>query len=261
MESMNMNIKVDNYQIKVSNSFNEFRANEEFCDVTLACDDDDQIEAHKVILSASSSFFRNILRKNKHSHPFLYLRGISKTDLLNVIDFIYFGEASIAQDDFKRFMSIAEDLKLVGLSENVSLSESDFTSPVDESNLSLEADLNEPELKEISCPKNASEKKYDILDVEPKNENYLNSGQMTTIQNALDKYLEDELNKDVSKDTNRNINYKDLITKDGKKFICNNCGKVSTDRSNLRKHVRKHITVSKIEIYQNLYLLIYNFRR
>ena len=121
MEPMNMNIKVDNYQIKVSNSFGEFRANEDFCDVTLACDDNEQIEAHKVILSASSSFFKNILKKNSHSHPLLYLRGITRTDLLNVIDFIYHGEASIAQEDFKRFMSIAEDLKLVGLSENTSL--------------------------------------------------------------------------------------------------------------------------------------------
>ena len=42
--------------------------NEEFLDVTIACDDD-QIDAHKLILSASSTFFKNILKRNPHSHP------------------------------------------------------------------------------------------------------------------------------------------------------------------------------------------------
>ena len=104
MEPMTMNIRVDDYQAKVSNSFSEFRGNEEFCDVTLASDDGDQIEAHKVILSASSSFFKNVFKKSNHSHPLLYLRGISRKDLLKVIDFVYLGETSIAQDDFKRFL-------------------------------------------------------------------------------------------------------------------------------------------------------------
>ena len=33
--------------------------------------DGHQIEAHKVILAASSPFFQAILMKNKHSHPLI----------------------------------------------------------------------------------------------------------------------------------------------------------------------------------------------
>ena len=33
--------------------------------------DGHQIEAHKVILAASSPFFQAILKKNKHSHPLI----------------------------------------------------------------------------------------------------------------------------------------------------------------------------------------------
>jgi len=44
--------------------------NEDFLDVTIACDDD-QIDAHKVVLSAASPFFQNILKRNPHSHPLL----------------------------------------------------------------------------------------------------------------------------------------------------------------------------------------------
>ena len=39
-------------------SFQQLREDEELLDVTLACEDE-TIEAHKVVLSACSSFFRN----------------------------------------------------------------------------------------------------------------------------------------------------------------------------------------------------------
>ena len=65
--------------------------NEDFLDVTIACDDD-QIDAHKVILSAASPFFQKILKRNPHSHPLIYLRGTAKKDVQSLLDFIYSGE-------------------------------------------------------------------------------------------------------------------------------------------------------------------------
>ena len=56
-------------------NFKSLWENDDFLDVTLVCDDDDQIGAHKVILSAASTFFKNIFKRNQHSHPLLYLRG------------------------------------------------------------------------------------------------------------------------------------------------------------------------------------------
>ena len=44
----------------------------DFLDVTLASEDRKQIEAHKVILTVSSPFFQNLLKKNKHPHPLIY---------------------------------------------------------------------------------------------------------------------------------------------------------------------------------------------
>ena len=57
-----------------TSALNSLWKNENFLDVTIACDDD-QIDAHKVILSASSPFFQNILNRNPHSHPLLYPSG------------------------------------------------------------------------------------------------------------------------------------------------------------------------------------------
>merc|ERR1712202_54678 len=92
-------LKWNQFQENVSHSFRELRDNNDFFDVTLACEDDQQIEAHKVVLSACSPFFRNILKKNNHPHPLLYLKGIEYSDLLPVLDFIYQGETSVAQED------------------------------------------------------------------------------------------------------------------------------------------------------------------
>ena len=38
-------------------------------DITLVCEDDQQIEAHKIVLSVCSPFFKKILQIAKHSNP------------------------------------------------------------------------------------------------------------------------------------------------------------------------------------------------
>ena len=63
----------------------------DFTDVTLACEDGKQVEAHKVILASSSPFFQSILKKNKHIHPLIYMRGVKSDDLLAIVDFLYSG--------------------------------------------------------------------------------------------------------------------------------------------------------------------------
>ena len=49
----------NDYQENVKNAFASLRGVTDFVDVTLACEDGNHIEAHKVILAASSPFFEN----------------------------------------------------------------------------------------------------------------------------------------------------------------------------------------------------------
>ena len=62
----------NDFESNISVAFLELREDKDFFDITLTCDDD-QIQAHKVILSACSPFFRirSVLRKNPHQHPLL----------------------------------------------------------------------------------------------------------------------------------------------------------------------------------------------
>ena len=86
--------------------------------MTLACEDGQQVEAHKVILAASSPVFGNILRRNKHIHPLIYMRGLKSDDLSAIIDFLYRGETRVHQDSLDSFLAIAHDLQLKGLVGN-----------------------------------------------------------------------------------------------------------------------------------------------
>ena len=108
-------LKWNEFKENISSAFGDLRNDREFSDVTLACDDGTQIEAHKVILASSSPSFKDLLVKNKHQHPIIYMRRVKAEDLVAIVDFFYFGEASVFQDDLDGFLALAEDLKLEGL--------------------------------------------------------------------------------------------------------------------------------------------------
>merc|ERR1711936_81211 len=101
----------------LSTSFQQLREAGELFDVTLACEDE-TVKAHKVVISASSPFFRQILAKIQHNHPFIYLKGIFHKDLLALLDYIYKGETKVFTDDLNRFIKVAEELKIKGLSND-----------------------------------------------------------------------------------------------------------------------------------------------
>merc|ERR1711884_962829 len=89
-------------------------------DVTLVSDDQQQVSAHKLVLSACSEYFKNIFKHNNkpNAHPLLCLGGVSSEDLKNIMDYIYNGEVNIFQDCLDRFLSVAQRLKLEGLMGN-----------------------------------------------------------------------------------------------------------------------------------------------
>jgi len=109
-------LRWNDFETNISSAFREIREDKDFFDVTLACDNE-QIQAHKVILSACSPFFRTILRRNQHSNPLLYLKGVRFTDLTSVLNFMYHGEVNVAQEELNSFLAVAEELKVKGLTQ------------------------------------------------------------------------------------------------------------------------------------------------
>jgi len=109
-------LRWNDFQQNITTVFGALKDDTEFADVTLACEDGQQVEAHKVILAASSPFFQNLLRRNKHPHPLIYMRGVAAEDLKSVIDYIYYGEANVQKERMEFFMQIAQELQIKGLS-------------------------------------------------------------------------------------------------------------------------------------------------
>merc|ERR1712129_303385 len=106
-DSMETNNKValawKDFEQCAGETFKSLLADTELADVTLACADDTLLKAHKVILSASSPFFKNLLYKNPHSFPLIYMKGVEGKTLEALLSFIYCGEAKVLEADLKVF--------------------------------------------------------------------------------------------------------------------------------------------------------------
>jgi hypothetical protein len=119
----NFCLRWNDFESNVSGAFRELRAESDFFDVTLTCDDTTTthrpMQAHKVILSACSNLFKAMLKtQTGHPNPLIYLRGVTTSDLESVLDFMYHGEVNVAQDDLNSFLAVAEDLQIKGLTQN-----------------------------------------------------------------------------------------------------------------------------------------------
>ena len=105
----------NDFQNILSSAFGDLRGDTDFTDVTLACEDGQQVEAHKVILISSSPFFLNLLKRNKHPHQLVYMRALKYGNLVSMVDFLYHGEANVYQDNLDSFLALADELQLKGL--------------------------------------------------------------------------------------------------------------------------------------------------
>ena len=85
--------------------------------MTLACEDGEQVEAHKVILAASSPFFQKLLQRNNHPHPLVFMKGVNARELAGIVDFLYYGEANVGEESLDAFLKLADELQLKGLTD------------------------------------------------------------------------------------------------------------------------------------------------
>ena len=113
--SERFSLKWNDFHSNVSRTFSALRTEEDFQDVTLVSADLQQVSAHKVVLSACSKYFKNILQQNRHSNPLLCLDGVTSSELQSVLDYIYQGEVQVYQENLDRFLAVAERFQLEGL--------------------------------------------------------------------------------------------------------------------------------------------------
>ncbi|XP_041979343.1 broad-complex core protein isoforms 1/2/3/4/5 isoform X2 [Aricia agestis] len=110
-------LRWNNYQSSITTAFENLRDDEDFVDVTLACDGK-SLKAHRVVLSACSPYFRELLKSTPCKHPVIVLQDVAFTDLHALVEFIYHGEVNVHQRSLSSFLKTAEVLRVSGLTQN-----------------------------------------------------------------------------------------------------------------------------------------------
>jgi len=106
------------HEESLSQVFREMKSCEQSLDVTLITSEG-QIQAHKVVLSACSPFFKDVLNTNVYPSPMIYLKGVSHYCLEQLVSFMYEGEVNIHQEELHTFLDIAADLQVKGLNQKI----------------------------------------------------------------------------------------------------------------------------------------------
>ncbi|TMW54283.1 hypothetical protein DOY81_000638 [Sarcophaga bullata] len=107
-------LRWNNYFRHLTYALDNHRVNDDFVDVSLLCDGR-KIRAHKVVLSACSSYFKEIFTENPHPHPVIIFKFIKYEDLNSIIEFMYQGEVNVQQEALQSFLQTAELLAVQGL--------------------------------------------------------------------------------------------------------------------------------------------------
>merc|ERR1712226_144076 len=106
--SENFCLTWNDFNQNMNNFLSETRQALDIADVTLVCGDKKEFEAHRMVLSAASSFFKGLLRNIKHVHPVIYLKGLEAKTIMAMLDFVYNGAVNIPEEDFNEFFAMAK---------------------------------------------------------------------------------------------------------------------------------------------------------
>ena len=208
MSSENFNLTWNNFERCAINTFKDLRSELEFVNVTLVSEDNQEMKAHKVVLSACSPVLKNILLKNPHQHPLIYLTGVKHQELKSLVDFMYLGQAEVSQTNLEIFMSLGSKFEIKGL-----------------------------------CEENKSQYQGDtIIKDERENGNYIEDHLIS--QEGASSYTHEIVQKDVTPEINYGQDEEDFldVTSDAyrlhSEFKCDQCDYVAKKKSHLDSHTK-----------------------
>merc|ERR1712133_164021 len=112
MDHETFKLKWDSYSGSINEVVSNLLKTGDFSDVTLVCDDHFKFKAHKFVLKTCSPIFMNMLEEMDISKTVIYLRGINPMVLKLILEFIYFGEASMDQGLIQEFLKVGKDLQV-----------------------------------------------------------------------------------------------------------------------------------------------------
>ena len=269
----NIVLNWDQYQQETTSTLKNIWENEAFLDVTIACDDD-QIDAHKVVLSAASPFFRNILKRNPHSHPLLYLKGTSKKTMQALLHFIYSGKTQIVPEDLDEFMALAKSLRVkalvkedekteasdIELDKNAGYVEKDnHVEPVQKSLIQEREKLETSKIKDKKAKKKENNlhaeddvkiglsviEQFDVVEIGIEQDN---SEDFAISENSVEsESFASKIMSELSMTADYAEKVSSLYVRSGSEWMCKDCQYMCKRKDQMKEHVEIHIKGFKFE--------------
>ena len=110
MAKEQVNLVWDNYADHLRVFLHELKNSNELTDVTLVCEDKKQFKAHKIILTANSPFFKDMIGEISNTNLLIYIRGVHSYEMESILEFIYLGAATFSVERMGEFLEVAKDL-------------------------------------------------------------------------------------------------------------------------------------------------------
>ncbi|XP_068248052.1 transcription activator GAGA-like isoform X4 [Palaemon carinicauda] len=114
MEEGVLSLRWNNHRSTFFHVLSSLHRKELYSDVTIACSGR-FFPVHKLVLSVCSEYFEDIFKQTTCKHPIVVLKDILHDDMEALLNYMYAGEANVAQNDLARLIKAAECLRIKGL--------------------------------------------------------------------------------------------------------------------------------------------------
>ena len=213
--SEKFSLKWNDYLSNWTKSLSELRHDTESADVTLVSNDKIKFAAHKILLSSCSNTFKFILKGNTHANAntLLFLGGISSINLGFILDYIYYGEVNLFQEQLDSFLESAQKLEIESFQKTENVQE---------------------QMKKELCHEFNEERRLERMDEKP----------VVKIQRDTWTHTRDSVQFDVRSLTAEEIEMKtrELYQKEDGSWICMACPYSTTHSiAHIRKHIETHL--------------------
>ncbi|XP_037068495.1 B-cell CLL/lymphoma 6 member B protein-like [Pollicipes pollicipes] len=111
-------LRWNSFQSNMASSLQLLRSEEDLVDVTLAAEGQ-LIKAHRLILSACSPLFKQILKDSPCHHPVVVLNEVRAAHVRGILSFMYQGQVNLTPDQMPEFLRAAQALHVKGLFEDM----------------------------------------------------------------------------------------------------------------------------------------------
>ena len=232
-------LKWNQFNQNLKSSLSRMRDSAQLTDVTVLCEDGTRFAAHRLILAACSSFFKQIFITNDNSPAWIYLKGVESLMLRFMLEYVYVGEVEVPEQSLAKFLETAGELKIKGLAKYAGNSVR-----LDKEEAQTEPAWQSPEVKvETETTVDLPEQSFNDHELEEEEEEEEEPREMIIAEDEIQTSPPTNDGPLFSAEVNAELDkqIEEILVKNDGVWSCKVCGKFANHKSKLKQHVETHI--------------------